>query len=239
MYDTAPALIWRAFGSREPEGKTGSKYRMEVCAGVCSTCAAPIETGVPFAPRRGVAGVDNDTFSGYAHYASWGTHVCPACAWLYGDPKRTHRSLLVVGDRGWWPTITTEIEGRPRWRNVLAEIDAAYPDTPMTGVMTTDPKPRLWPRAQLATCGSPGLYLHIPEQDISGWRQFSLAGVMTALAAVDAALALGATKTMALRGLWVASNLVDKVGLDAIAAVERKLAALRGSTEFCIAAVIA
>lgn len=235
----APGLIWRAFGSREPEGKTGSKYRMEAAVGVCATCAAAIEIGVPFAARRGVSGIDNDTFSGHAHYASWGTHVCPACAWLYGDPKRTHRALLVVGSRGWWPTIAQNIEGRPRWRNVLAEIGAAPPDELMTGIMTTDPKPRLWPRAQLAACGAPGLYLHIPEQDISGWRQLALADVFGALAAIDVALTAGATKTMALRGLWGVSKLVDKLGIDAVAAIERRLAPLRGTTEFSLAVVIA
>ena len=236
---TAPQLMWLAFGARSPEGKTGGQYRLEKAAGACATCAALIEEGVPFAPRRGVNGIDNATFSGYAEYARWGTHVCAACAWLFGDPKRMHRAMLVVGDHGWWPTIAQTIEGRPRWRRALREIALAPPDTPMTGILTTDPKPRLWPRVQLATCGAPGLYLHIPEQDISTWRAFDLRRIAVALAAVDRAIAAGATKTAALRGLWASPKLADKLGIGMVAALEDRLAPLRGEVEFSVAVVIA
>lgn len=236
---TAPQLIWRAFGARVPEGKTGGKYKLEKIAGTCATCAAPIKEGVPFQPRRGVAGINNDTFSGYAEYARWGTHVCPACAWLFGDPKRMHRAVLVVGEHGWWPTIAQTIEGRPRWRHALREIALAHPDTPMTGILTTDPKPRLWPRANIATCGSPGLYLHIPEQDISTWRALNLQRIAVCLAAIDLAMAAGATKTAALHGLLASPKLVDKLGLGKVIAIEDRLAPLRASIEFGVGIVIA
>lgn len=230
---TAPELMWRAFGSRAPEGKTGSRYRFAPATGRCVTCGAGIAAGVPF------AAIDNETFSGHAEFARWGTHACAACAWLYGDPKRTHRGMLVIGAEGWWPTIKADLDGRPRWREALLRIGKAAPQTPMTGVLTTDPKPRLWPRAQLAVCARPGVYLHIPEQDISGWVSFDLAGVRDALDAVDRALALGASKTLALRGLWGSPALADKAGLAAVAAAERALAPLRGSVEMVIAAVVA
>lgn len=236
---TAQQLMWAAFGSPAPEGKTGSLYRFEPAIGCCATCSAPIVEGVPFASRRGVRGIDNETFSGHGEYARWGTHVCRACAWLYGDPKRTGRAMLAIGDRGWWPTIAKPIEGRPRWRRILREIADADPETPMTGVLTTDPKPRLWPRARLASCGAPGLYLHIPEQDISAWSAIDIRGTAVALAAVDAALAAGATKTAARRGLWSVPRLVDQLGVDAIGALEARLAPLRGTVEFSVAAVIA
>lgn len=236
---TAPQVIWRAFGNRAPEGKTGSRYRFEPAPGRCATCGTEIAEGVPFAPRRGIAGIDNDTFSGHAEYARWGSHVCPACAWLYGDPKRTHRGMLVVGEAGWWPTIAKPIECRPRWRHVLREVARAAPETPMTGILTTDPKPRLWPRAQLAACAAPGLYLHIPEQDISRWSVFDLRQVALALADIDSALAIDASKTAVLRGLWSAPALADRHGIDRIDAVESRLALRRGSIEFSIAMVIA
>jgi hypothetical protein len=239
MPETASELIWNAFGARAPEGKTGSQYRFEPAMGHCAICGAAITEGVPFAPRRGVVGIDNPTFSGYAEYARWGSHVCRACAWLCGDPKRTHRAMLVVGDRGWWPTIAQAIDGRPRWRNILGEIARAAPEMPMTGVLTTDPKPRLWPRAQLATCGRPGMYFHCPEQDISGWRQFDLRTVAQALAAVNAAITIGATKSAALRGIWTMPTLADRHGTKIVDRVERRLAEYRGSTEFMIAAVVA
>jgi len=236
---TAAELMWRGFGSRSPEGKTGSQYQFEPAAGRCCTCGAEIAEGVPFAPRRGVAGIDNDTFSGHGEFARWGTHACRACAWFYGDPKRTHRGCLVVGDRGWWPTIAQEIEGRPRWRHVLGEIGRAGGDAPMTGVLTSDPKPRLWPRAQLATCGAPGLYLHVPDYDVSGWTIFDLRRVERAIAAVDDAIAAGATKRAAFYGLWLQAQLVDRLGLAATAALEAALAPHRGSVELTIAVLIA
>lgn len=236
---TPSTLAWRAFGSRAPEGKTGGLYKFEAARGECVTCAAPLTEGVPFTPRRGVAGIDNATFSGYADYARWGTHVCPACAWLYGDPKRMHRAMLCIGDEGWWPTIAQDIEGRPRWRRALGELAKHSPDTPMCGVLTTDPKPRLWPRMQMASCGAPGLYLHIPEQDISRWSRFSLRAVAECLRLTDEALKIGATKTAVLRGLWGNPKLIDKVGIAAIERLESLLAPRRGSIEFSIAAVIA
>lgn len=241
-HDTASQLIWRAFGSRAPEGKTGGKYVFEAATGSCATCAAPLTSGVPFEPRRGIAGIagiDNDTFSGHSEYARWGTHVCKACAWLYGDPKRMHRSVLVVGGRGWWPTIAQTIEGRPRWRYILGEVARSAPSTPMTGVLTTDPKPRLWPRTCIATCGVPGLYVHIPEQDISRWAPIDITRLACALRAVDAAVQAGATKTATLRGLFGAPKLVDALGLDMIDRLERELSPMRGTIEFNIAAVIA
>jgi hypothetical protein len=239
MTSTAPHLIWRAFGSLPPAGKTGSKYKFEPCDGCCATCAALVTEGVPFAPRRGVAGIDNDTFSGHGEYARYGSHVCPACAWLYGEPKTMHRAMLVVGNEGWWPTIAQVIPNRPRWRNALSAIARADPATPMTGILTTDPKPRLWPRAQMATCGAPGLYVHVPEQDLSGWHAIDLTHVAKSLAAVDRAVAAGFTKTAALRGLMTSPAMVDKAGIELTERLEQQLSPLRGRVEFGVAAVIA
>jgi hypothetical protein len=237
--DTAPQLIWRAFGSRAPEGKTGARYQFEPVSGLCCTCGAEITEGVPFESRRGVVGINNDTFSGHAEYARWGTHACRACAWLYGDPKRTHRAILVVGERGWWPTIKAEMEGRTRWRDLLHEIISAPPETIMTGILTTDPKPRLWPRAQLATCAASGLYVHIPDWDISRWLSFSVREVIDTLAVIDEAMASGVTKSQIVQGIWSSPRIVDRLGVDRVAALESRLAPLRGSDRLILATVIA
>ncbi|ACL60549.1 hypothetical protein [Methylobacterium nodulans] len=100
--------------------------------------------------------------------------------------------MLALGDRLWWPTITDPMEDRPRWRGLLGQIGRTAPGTPMTGVLTTDPKPRLWPRMQAATAGAPGLYVHAPDYDWSRWTSFELRDVAAALAVVDEARALGA-----------------------------------------------
>lgn len=238
MPETAPQLIWEAAGSPAPAGKTGSRYRLESALGRCATCAAPIVEGVPARPRRGVAGIDNDTFTGHAEYLRFGTHVCSACAWLYGDPKRAHRGVLALGRTVWWPTIAADLPDRPRWRRALGDVARAALDTPMTGVLTTDPKPRLWPRARLATAGQPGLYVHAPDYDRSTWMPLDLHGVAAALAAVDAARGLGAVKAAIWTGLGVTS-LCDRWGVKAVEAVERRLAALRPSAELLVAILVA
>lgn len=236
---TGAAILWHAAGRPPPKGRTGARYRLEPASGCCATCAAPIAEGVPFTPRRGVAGIDNDTFHGHAEYARWGTHVCAGCAWLYGDPKRTHRGVLALGDRLWWPMIGEAAEDRPRWRTLLGWIAAAPPRTPLTGVLTADPKPRLWPRARAAVAGRPGLYLHIPDADWSRWTPFALRDVAQVLAAVDTARLLGFTK----RAIWTGSGaspaMCDRWGLAAIEAAEAALKPWRGTAALLIAVTVA
>lgn len=239
MVETAQQLMWKAFGSRAPEGKTGSLYAFEPADGRCATCAAKITSGVPFASRRGVRGVDNATFYGYPEFVRWGMHVCAGCAWLYGDPKRTGRGMLVVGESGWWPTISQVMDGRPRWRGVLREIAIADPRTPMTGVLTTDPKVRLWPKAMIASCGRPGLYLHSSDDNVSRWAEFSIGRIASVLMCVDWALAAGATKADVRRGLETSTKLVDRYGIGAVAKMESRLSNHRGSNEFIIAILVA
>ena len=243
MPDSASQILWQAMGRPAPEGKTGATYRFEPCGGRCATCAIPIDAGVPFEPRRGAAGINNKTFYGHAEYARWGTHVCAACAWLYGDPKRTHRGVLGVGGRGWWPTISKPVDGRPLWRDVLADVgaerSALSPETPMSGVLTTDTKPRLWPRAEAATIGSPGLYVHAPDYNWSQATRFDWSGIRAALAAVDAARAAGATKHAIWHGLLLWPALVDKAGLGLVIDLETRLVPWRGMPEGLIATVIA
>lgn len=132
MISTSPQLIWRNAG--EP----GHKYAEEVHDGVCATCAAGIGVGVD------TEQINNPTFSNHAEFFKFGTHVCRACAWLYGDPKRTHRNVLAVGGDLWWPMISAEsaTEDRPSWLELFGRLKNLPPETPMCGVLTTDPKPR-------------------------------------------------------------------------------------------------
>ena len=166
---SAPDLVWRN------AGKPKHKYAEEKYEGVCATCAAPIEVGVS------AEQINNPTFSNHSEFFKFGTHVCRACAWLYGDPKRTHRNVLAVGDELWWPMISVENaqkQGRTSWRDLLLAVDLwsdpAFgseaelpPDAPICGVLTTDPKPRNWPRMRLSTVRAPMLYVYAPAFDVS------------------------------------------------------------------------
>jgi hypothetical protein len=239
---SATQLIWAAAGHPATEGKTGSRYQLEQSPGRCATCAVPISDGVPFEPRRGVAGINNGTFHGHAEYARWGTHVCAACAWLFGDPKRTHRSILVLGESIWWPILgqpTEATEGRPRWREVFGCLDYVARDTPMAGILTTDTKPRLWPRIRMSLADAPGLYIHSPAHNWSHWTHFDRGSVAAALQLVDAAMALGATRMAAWQGLAGNTKLLDHHGLDAVLTLDESIQPLRGGAELLIACLIA
>lgn len=242
MPDTAPQIIWHAAGRPAPGGKTGSTYAFEPCEGVCATCAAPITEGVPFEPRRGVSGVNNATFYGHAEYARYGTHVCAACAWMYGEPKRHHRGVLAIGNRIAWPLLGTKPDGdRPRWRQMwgdVARMAKVAPDTPMTGVLTTDVKPRLWPRCKPATAARPGVYLHSPDHDWSAWVDLDLGRVAACMSILDYAVSIGASKRACWSGIGLNTKLIDKHP-EAVERIDAALAPHKGSAELLVAVLTA
>lgn len=248
MPESAPELVWEALGRPVPEGKTGSGYRFEAVAPAegggsarCATCGVPIGTGVPVRPRRGVKGIDNPTFFGHAEYFRYGSHVCPACAFFYGDPKRTHRSVAAIGDRGFWPVFSAKsaTAERPRWRQVLGMIARVPAATPLAGVLTTDPKIRLWPRMELGTAARPALYVHAPDYDWSRSTAFDLRRTAEAMALVDRGLALGAPRAALWAGLVGAAKVADRHGVGAVLALEAAIAPWRGSPELVVALLAA
>jgi hypothetical protein len=88
------------------------------------------------------------------------------------------------------------------WIEVLADIAAMPGNTPVSGVMTTDVKPRLWPRARLATVARFGLYLHAGEYDVSEWREFILPDCLDLIGKMIAPLTAGYAKTSLYHGLF-------------------------------------
>lgn len=159
MTDSASQLIWQ--NADEP----GHKYHEESYGGPCATCSAYTEIGI------GTGQINNKTFSNHSEFFKFGTHVCPACAWLYGDPKRAHRNVLAVGDELWWPMIGVDsaTEERPSWLDLLTTLPDDFDgDESQCGVLTTDPKPRNWPRMRLGTAHRTALYVHAPDYDTAG-----------------------------------------------------------------------
>lgn len=229
---SAPHLIW--LGAGEPE----HKYEDEDYGNPCATCGVRAGRGVD------TDQVNNPTFANHAEFFRFGSHVCRACAWLYGDPKRTHRNVLAVGDEVWWPMISHDsatVE-RPSWLDLLgtvADDPARYPgDSPWTGVLTTDPKPRNWPRCRLASAASPGLYLHAPDYDVSEWRSFGLPGVLEIASVVRAALDLGFSKRRVHAGL-LSDYQKAKKNIEEVMELEEALREYRMHQEFVPALLIA
>ena len=181
---TASQLIW--INAERPL----PKWRPESIKGVCATCAAPIAEGVP------TTAVNNPTFSQHADFWRYGTHVCPACAWLYGAGKGRPGNVLAYGDRLEYLVISTSsvvVNKRP-WLHVLPDLLTLPLDAEVVGVLTTDVKPRVWPRMVLSTVGAPTLYVHAAEYDISAPVTLDVQRWLTLAQTIGKALDIGYTK---------------------------------------------
>jgi hypothetical protein len=185
--------------------------------------------------------VNNPTFSRHADFLRFGTHVCPACAWMLGEPKRCHRSVLAIDGRPLlWPVIGAAAieEDRPQWLDALHLLASLPAETRATGVLTTDPKPRMWPDCRIATVGSFGLVVRATEYDVSGWVALSLPALLDAARIVRLALSLGFAKRRVLHGLY--GDLARaRASPRETRELEAELRRLRPAPEFIAALVIA
>lgn len=153
-------------------GKPANDYPNQVASDApCATCGAITPSGIS------LKDIETPTTSGHADLFRFGTqHVCPACAWLFGAGKGRPGNYIAAGDRIEYTVISLDsvVEEKRPWIDVLRDVAALPPDTPIAAVMTTDVKPRLWHRVQPATRENFGLYLHVLDYDVSGFRRFSL-----------------------------------------------------------------
>lgn len=189
---SASAHTWAAAGAPP------HPYDQERCDTVCATCADAIWQGVSL--RQ----IETPTMGNHADYFRFGSqHVCPACAWLFAAGKGRPGNYIATTGRLEYTVISHDsmVADKRPWAVVLPEILSLPAATVVAGVMTTDVKPRLWPRVRLATVGHFGLYLHCGEYDVSGWREFSLAACVELLAIMRAPLAAGYAKASLYHGL--------------------------------------
>ncbi len=98
-------------------------------------------------------------------------------------------------------SLESVVKDKRPWIDVLADISVMPPETPVAGVMTTDVKPRLWPRVRLATVSRFGLYLHAGDYDVSEWREFSLPACIDLIGKMVAPLMAGYAKSSLYHGL--------------------------------------
>jgi hypothetical protein len=221
-------MIWEASGSPAP------KWELEPVDGLCSTCGKSITTGVTRTR------IESETYSQHADYRKYGDYDCKACAWMSSYPKPNHRSVIVAGDSIWWPVLGVDsvTEDRPHWRDILSIIEALPGDTLVTGCITTDPKPRLWPRFKVATVSDFGLYIHATDYDVSGFRYFNLREANRVSGIIEDSLQAGFTKRSVFLNLLTdykhASNSADETMER-----ERRLQELRMMPEFIPALLVA
>jgi hypothetical protein len=225
-------LLWE--NSARPLGK----YKLIEVRGYCATCGQELQHAVAASSLAG------DAFSRQVEFLN-GEYVCEACAWMYSKPTETHRNVFAVGDKIYWPMLSHDsaTKERPSWYEVLSEASKLEADTPCIGVLTTDPKPRLWPMTRQRTLRSFGLYVHCSEYDVSEFRTFNLASCLALCEVLSHCLVLGFSKRACAYGLLTdlkkVTKLATKLGADKVFSLESQLKAVRGEAYFLPSLLIA
>ena len=190
---SASMHTWMAAGSPE------HPYRQEDCKAVCATCADVIQQGIRLRE------IETPSTANHADYFRFGSqHVCVACAWLFSAGKGRPGNYIATPGRMEYTVISLDsvvLDKRP-WIEVLPEIAKLPPSTPVAAVMTTDVKPRLWPRVRLTTVERFGLYLHVGDYDVSEWREFNLSACLDLIEHMILPLKAGYAKSSLYHGLF-------------------------------------
>lgn len=223
---TASNFVFRCARSPDVE-------RIEDVSGVCATCAAEINQGVP------IGRIENPTFSQHADFLRYSKHVCAGCAWLYWAGKGKPGNFIAVGDKYQQLVISHEsvVEDKEPWFSALNRIALLPPETLVCGVLTTDVKPRLWPRTKLATVGRFGLYMHAPDYDLSAFVDFDLSECLRISALMREPLVAGYSKASIYHGLLTDFNRSSKY-LARSFGWESELKECRGNPAFIPALLI-
>lgn len=164
---------------------------------ICSTCAAEISRAVP------ISKIENPAFSQHSDFLRYSKHVCVACAWLYWSGKGKPGNFVAANNRYDQLVISHEsvVEDKEPWFKALNRITDMPLDTLVCGVLTTDVKPRLWPRTRLATVGNFGLYIHAQDYDLSAYVEFDLFECLRISDLMRNPLVAGYSKTSIYHGL--------------------------------------
>ena len=224
-------LAWQGAGS-----PTQEKFKTTTYQGCCATCGVPIN-----GEAVAISEIDNPTFSNHADFFPFpGKHVCPACAWLYGAGKAKPGNFIATPTSYEQAVISMDsvVDDKRPWLHILTDIATLPSDTPVTGVLTTDVKPRLWTRARVSTVGRFGLYVHAPDFDLSDHIDFSLPDLLGIVDAMRPALLAGYAKASLYHGLMRDYARAQKHMAQALE-WEQALMPLRGNPAFLPALLVA
>lgn len=185
--------------------------------------------------------IETPTTSGHADlFRFGGGYICLACSWLFLAGKGKPGNFIATPNSFEATVISMDsiVASKRPWRDVLIDLAKMPACTPVAGVMTTDVKPRLWPRTRPATLGQFGLYIHCPDYDVSEWRNFSLTECVAITEMLRPMLAAGFSKASLWFGLLRDYARTAKT-LSAAWAWESQLIKLRESPAFLPALIAA
>lgn len=188
-------MIYAAAGKPE----ISKRFTVHEDSCLCSTCGDQID-----GECITVKSLDKSTFSERAESFKFATDsICLGCAWLYGAGPSKPGNFFSTNEKYEQAVISLEsvVEDKRPWLDILTDASKLDGDTPCTGVLTTDVKPRLWPRAQIASIEQFGLYVHAPEYDTSEWISFSLSECLSISELIASALVRGFAKASVYHGL--------------------------------------
>jgi len=141
---------------------------------------------------------------------------------------------LACDDWCLWPMIShdTATEERPSWLNALQLFASFDKEAEAVGVLTTDPKPRLWPMTNTVTRDDFGMYIHAPDYNTSSFVSFSLDECLDdCVPLIMKAMELKFSKRAIYNGLLGDFNKAKK-DLCGIMALEKEIAKIRSSNAF-------
>jgi len=163
--------------------------------------------------------------------------ICCHCAALWGEPKKWGRAILATPGNVQFPTIASDPKGkRPTWKQALMRLDRTQP---RVCILTTDPKKRIWPFAQISQGDRLSMYLHDPSRGISGNRVVSLDVLLSTLERIEGIYSQGFSKVSIEQGLLSDLKRAQSLGIPHTVSLERQLQALRTTPEFLPALIIA
>lgn len=213
-------------------GRPDIDANFEPCE-VCATCGIQTNSGIP------ISSIENPTFSQHADFMRYSKHVCYGCAWLYWSGKGKPGNFIAAGGQYHQLVISHEsvVEDKMPWIKRLKMVAQMPFETLVSGVLTTDVKPRLWPRTRLATVGDFGLYVHAPDYDLSDYVRFDLHKCLALSESFSPILVSGFAKMSIYHGLLrdyarAGKNLAQTIGW------ENQIKSIRATPEFIPALLI-
>lgn len=197
----------------------------------CGTCGQHVKQAVH------QNNVNNPTFSQHGDFLK-GEWICAGCVFMYKQGKAKPGNYIAVEDDQFYYLAIADTGDKKPWSKMLVDLIKMSPSTKVTGVLTTDVKPRLWPRSNIATISDFGLYLHAPDYDVSEYRAFDLQSCIDCIAVINKAMALKFTKASIYQNLFGYHKIAIK-DLTSTQTLEAELSVLRANAAFIPALIIA